>query len=80
MSFITKPNLKKRIIATFLDYAIIFLSAYIYINLFGAKNDEGVMQVTGLKTFPVFIGWFLYFVVVEACYGATFAHQAFLKF
>ena len=44
--------------------------------LLGKRDEGGVMKVEGLTTLPVVIVWFLYFVVVEAFYGATLGHQA----
>lgn len=72
---VTKTNLKKRIIATLLDYSLFLLLTYLYITVFGRENDEGGRAVEGLMALPIPIFWFLYFVVVEACYGATLAHQ-----
>jgi uncharacterized RDD family membrane protein YckC len=75
MTFKTKTNLKKRIIATLLDYALFLISTYIYIVLVGHDNDEGGKTVNGLLALPIPMGWFIYFVVIEACYDATLAHQ-----
>ena len=75
MNFKTKPNLKKRIIATLLDYALFLLSTYLYIMLVGQENDEGGKTVNGLLALPIPIVWFIYFVIIEALYGATLAHQ-----
>ena len=75
MNFKTKPNLKKRIIATLLDYALFLLSTYLYIMLVGQENDEGGKTVNGLLALPIPIVWFIYFVIIEAFYGATLAHQ-----
>ena len=73
---IYKPNLKKRIVATLLDYTIFLIPSYVYISFFGYDNDEGGKTLSGLMALPFPAYWFLYFVVVEAYYGATFAHQA----
>jgi uncharacterized RDD family membrane protein YckC len=70
-----KTNLKKRIIASLLDYAFIFLLTYLYIMLFGKPGEEGAMTVEGLMTLPIVTVWFIYFVVVEASSGATLGHQ-----
>ena len=43
--------------------------------LVGHSNDEGDKTVSGLLALPIPIVWFIYFVVVEAAYGATLAHQ-----
>jgi uncharacterized RDD family membrane protein YckC len=75
MTFITKPNLKKRIIATLLDYTLFSLAAFIYIMLAGHDNDEGGKTVNGLLALVIPAAWFIYFVVVEALYGATLGHQ-----
>lgn len=72
-----KANLKKRIFATILDYSLIFVSTFTYIIFFGAENENGKMEVTGFKTLVIPIVWFIYFVVIEAEYGATLGHNSF---
>lgn len=76
-SFKFKTNLKKKIIATLLDYSLVLIPTFMYIMYFGHDNGEGGKTVDGLMALPIPMLWFLYFVVVEAMYGATFAHQAF---
>ena len=76
MTFITKTNLKKRIIATLLDYSLFLLSTFLYITLVGHDNDEGGKTVSGLLVLPIPIFWFIYFVFIEAHYGTTLGHQA----
>ena len=75
MTFKYKTNLKKRIIATLIDYALFLIPMYMYIMYFGQDNSEGGRTVSGLMTLPIPIVWFIYFVAIEACYGATLAHQ-----
>lgn len=70
-----KTNLKKRIIATLVDYTIYLLFFFFYVNYFGHDNDEGGKTVDGLLALPVFIVWFIYFVIVEAINGATLGHS-----
>ena len=43
--------------------------------LVGQENDEGGKTVNGLLALPIPIVWFIYFVIIEAFYGATLAHQ-----
>ena len=76
MNLIYKTNLKKRIIATLIDYAIISIITYLYIELLGDDTPDGSKEVNGLLTLPIFIFWFLYFVVIETFYSATLGHQA----
>lgn len=72
-----KTNLKKRIYATLLDYGLYLLAFYVYVMFFGHDNNEGGQTVSGLLALPIFIAWFIYFVVIEAFYGATLGHQIF---
>lgn len=71
----TKANLKKRIVATFLDYSLFLLATYLYVMLAEQDNNEGGKTVSGLLALPIPTAWFIYFIVIEACYGATLAHQ-----
>ena len=75
-TFKFKTNLKKRIIATLLDYSLVLIPTYMYITFFGYDNDKGGKTVDGFMALPIPALWFLYFVVVEATFGATLAHQA----
>ena len=72
----TKTNIKKRIIATLLDYSLFFIPVYIYVMYFGQSNEEGGKTLTGNMALIVPIVWLIYFVIIEAYWGATFAHQA----
>jgi uncharacterized RDD family membrane protein YckC len=71
-----RHNLKKRIIATIIDYGMVLGVTYVYIMYFGYDNEEGGKTVDGIMTLPIPIFWTLYFVVIEAIYGATLGHQA----
>lgn len=70
-----KPNLKKRILATLIDYGLFLLGTYVYMSYFGEPNDEGGLEVEGLKALLIPIVWFIYFVVIESINGATLGHQ-----
>lgn len=72
-----KSNLKKKIYATIFDYGLYLLALYAYILFFGDDNNDGEQTVSGLLALPVFISWFVYFIVIEAAYGATLGHQSF---
>jgi uncharacterized RDD family membrane protein YckC len=75
MTLTYKPNLKKRIIATLLDYALFLIPTFIYIMYFGQDTDEGGKTVSGLMALPIPLAWFIYFVVIESINGATLAHK-----
>jgi uncharacterized RDD family membrane protein YckC len=70
-----KKYLKLRIIATLIDYGIYITLFFIYIEFLGHPNDSGAMEVDGLLAFPIFIVWFLYFVVTETINQATPGHD-----
>ncbi|HSZ85598.1 MAG TPA: RDD family protein [Puia sp.] len=73
-TFKYKTNLKKKIIATLLDYALVLIPTYMYIMYFGVVNNEEGKTVSGFMALPAL--WFIYFVIVDTFYGATLAHQA----
>lgn len=73
---VTKPNLWKRIAATLLDYTLFFLIFLIYVEIFGTNEADGSKSVEDFLALPIPIFWFVYFVIIEGTYGATFAHQA----
>jgi uncharacterized RDD family membrane protein YckC len=66
---------KLRIFATLIDYGIYFILFFLYLYTFGEKNLDGLMEVHGLLALPIFISWFLYFVVNEAYNSATPGHD-----
>jgi uncharacterized RDD family membrane protein YckC len=70
-----KNYVKLRVIATLIDYGIYFLLLIIYIYCLGTKNDDDSMQVNGLLALPIFVFWFLYFVVLETVNQATPGHD-----
>ena len=76
-TFKYKPNLKKRIFATIIDYGIFILVFFLYLRYFGQKDTEGGLSVSGFLGLPIDIFWFVYFVVVENILGATLGHLAF---
>lgn len=70
-----KPYLKLRIIATLIDYTIYGILFFVYIYCFGETKEDGQSVVSGIAALPVFIIWFIYFVVTEAVNGATPGHD-----
>jgi uncharacterized RDD family membrane protein YckC len=74
-NFKYKANLKKKIFATILDYTLFSLPTFMYVMFFGQDNEEGGRTVNGLMALPIPIFWLIYFVIVEAIWGATLGHQ-----
>jgi uncharacterized RDD family membrane protein YckC len=77
LTFRYKSNLKKKIIATLLDYSLFLLPTYIYVMVVGHDNAQGGKTVEGLMVLPIGAFWFIYFVLIEGIFGATLAHQGF---
>ncbi|RKR85040.1 putative RDD family membrane protein YckC [Mucilaginibacter gracilis] len=73
----TKPYLKLRIFATLIDYGIYITLFCFYITLVGKETGPGTSTVTGLPALPLFLFWLVYFVGLEAIYGATPGHDVF---
>ena len=71
-----KPNLKKRILSTIIDYGIYLIFFYFYVRTFGEQQFDGSYSANGLTALPVFIFWFVYFVIIEADMGCTLGHKA----
>jgi len=70
-----KKYIKLRIIATLIDYSIYVIIFFIYLKCVGTETDTGTTEVNGLLALPIFIFWFLYFVVLEAANQATPGHD-----
>jgi len=70
-----KKYIKLRIIATLIDYSIYVILFFIYVKCFGTQTDDGTTQINGLLALPIFIFWFLYFVVLETVNQATPGHD-----
>ena len=77
IQFQYRTNLKKRFLASFIDYLIIFILTFLYIQKFGEITEDGAMAVSGIKTVPLILIWLIYFVGVEGYQGATLGHKAF---
>lgn len=65
----------KRIVAGFIDYTIVFVYTFAYIFAFGELDSDGEMGVTGNKTNPILIFWFVYLIGVEQWAGATLGNS-----
>jgi uncharacterized RDD family membrane protein YckC len=70
------PYTRKRIAATFIDYALIDSLTIFYIVYFGEKQPDGSYSMHGFLGFLPMILWFFYFVVGER-YGGTLGHRIF---
>ena len=70
-----KPYIKLRIIATLIDYGIYFFLLFVYIAFIGHETEEGAIMVEGMAALPLFLVWFLYFVLLEGINQATPGHD-----
>ena len=70
----TLAKTSKRVFATIIDYGVFFLIMWVYMMYFGEETNDGY-EVNGIMTFPIFILWFFYFVLVEGFWQATIGHQ-----
>ncbi|CAM3435990.1 RDD family protein [Empedobacter falsenii] len=64
----------RRVLAALIDYTIIIFITFFYLRNFGELNSEGAYSVSGLKTLPIIIFWFVYFCVFETVLNSTFGN------
>jgi uncharacterized RDD family membrane protein YckC len=70
------PYTGKRIGATFIDYLLIWSLTFLYIIYFGDVKPDGTHVVRNMQVLPLFVLWFLYFVIGER-FGGTLGHRIF---
>lgn len=73
----TKPNRKKRIAATIIDYIVVWGFSIFFIYTFGQPNSEGGYTLTGLPALVPVAFWFCYLVLAETFFHATAGHMIF---
>ena len=73
---ITKPNLRKRIMAGLIDYGIIFSYMGIIMYFFGEPDGDGEYSTSGLPAFSIFLFWFAITVLTEQLTGASIGNKA----
>jgi len=69
-----EPNTGKRILATVIDYTVIFAFTWWFIMTFGEPNEEGGKTVSGAPALMPVMVWFGWLVITEALWGATLGH------
>lgn len=71
---IVKSNIGPRVIATIIDYILIFSLTLIYVYEFGEPSEKGGYHVSGLKGLVPIVFWFLYLPFAEWKFGSTLGH------
>lgn len=69
------PNTGKRVMATLIDYTIIYVASFWYILTFGEPNAEGGKTIEGVAALAPMVFWFVYLIIVERYAGATLGHR-----
>jgi uncharacterized RDD family membrane protein YckC len=67
-------NIGNRIIATLIDYTLIFCFYLFMIYRYGKSDGDGTYALFGLKAFIPLAFWFIYLVIIESIFGATAGH------
>ena len=70
-----KHNLSRKIIATIIDYTLIFAFYIWYMFEFGQQNEDGGYSMSGLAALLPILVWVLYFVIAERFCAATLGHE-----
>ncbi|SFW39662.1 RDD family protein [Cellulophaga fucicola] len=69
-----ESNTGLRIVATLIDYILIFCFTIVYIYQFGEPSEDGGFKVSGLKGLVPFLFWFLYLPICEWKFCSTLGH------
>ena len=69
-----ESNIRLRIVATIIDYILIFCFTIIYVYLYGEPSENGGFKVSGFKGLIPVIFWFLCLPICEWKFGATLGH------
>lgn len=73
---VTKPNLKKRMLAGLIDYALMFSMLYIMFVYFGDKTPKGY-KLHGFPALSTTLIWGLYMIGFELKFGGTLGNLVF---
>jgi uncharacterized RDD family membrane protein YckC len=69
------PYLSRRVGATVIDYTVIFLFMFVYVDCFGVNDGAGSYTVNGWPALGPIAFWFAYFILAERYMGGTLGHQ-----
>ncbi len=76
--YITKPNLRKRILAKLLDFIIYISLIVLAINILNViLSTQNLSFDYSFIMFPVIVLYQLYFTFIEGVFGATIGHAIF---
>ena len=71
----TKPYIKRKFIACFIDYSIIITTTFLFILNFGEPNSEGEIQLKGILGLIPIIFWGIMTIGLELWFGATLGNS-----
>lgn len=72
-----KRYILRRVVATVIDYLIVFAMTWFYTTTVGTEDEEGTYKVTGFLALLPFIFWCMYFIFCESYLGGTLGHLLF---
>lgn len=71
----TKSYIGKRVLATIIDYTLVWAFTIFYIVEFGQLNERGEYSVSGWPALVPVLFWFVFIVITEQYVGGTIGHQ-----
>ena len=74
MSPVSYPFTNKRVLATVVDYTIVFAFFFWFVFTFGTPNEEGEMEVSGMPALIPVGFWFCFLILPEGLFGQTLGH------
>jgi uncharacterized RDD family membrane protein YckC len=74
METLEKSGLSKRFISSLIDYSVIGCFYLVFSVQFGEHNTNGEYSVNGIMALIPLGFWFIYLIVIESSFSATFGH------
>lgn len=74
MEINNKPYYFRKIIATIIDYGLLYSFLFWYVSVFGEPNNEGGLSVDGDYTLPPVLLWFIMLPFFESFFSHTIGH------
>jgi uncharacterized RDD family membrane protein YckC len=72
---LTKLYIGRRVVATLIDYTIVWAFTFFYIFEFGEPNQHGAYTISGWSAWVPALFWFIFIVITEQYFEGTLGHQ-----
>jgi len=74
MEINNKPYYFRKIIATIIDYGLLYSFFWVYMSVYGEPNSENGYSVDGIYALPPYLFWFIILPLFESLFSQTIGH------